>query len=436
MQVSRAGARKAQRLLPAASLPPRPARSGRGLTLAQVVTVPMSFWLLRGQAARLARAGFQVHGVASPGQDAAAFSSEERVAVHGVPMARRVSPFADLLALWRMTAVLRRIAPHVVQAGTPKGGLLGTTAAWLLRVPVRVYMVQGLPMLTARGVRGLLLRLSERVSCAAATHVLCVSRSMRDELVRGGLCDPRKAVVLGDGSSNGVDTAWFDPRRLPAGTGDEVRASLHIPQGAPVVGFIGRVGREKGVGELAGAWQQVRERHPAAHLVIVGPREDADPAPAGALAALEADARVHFTGPDWDTAPLYAAFDICCLPSYREGLPNVPLEAAAMERPTVAFRVPGMVDAVEDGVTGRLVAPRDVAALAAALDGYLADPVLRERHGAAGRRRAVERFERTRVQERLLDFYLSLTQGIVRAPQAEVREFRRPARPSGWEVAR
>ena len=231
---------------------------------------------------------------------------------------------------------------------------------------------------------------------------------MRDELVSAGLCSSRKAVVLGDGSSNGVDTRWFDRMRLPRNTRKAVRFRLGIPQDALVVGFIGRIGREKGICELQRAWREIRDWHPSAHLLIVGPLEASDPVPEETLLALAADSRVHLPGADWNCAPLYMAMDLLCLPSHREGCPNVVLEAAAMELPVVAFRVPGVVDAVEDGVTGWLVNPLNVRELAEALGQYLRDGALRKRHGQAGRRRVTELFERERVWAALTKFYASM----------------------------
>jgi lipopolysaccharide/colanic/teichoic acid biosynthesis glycosyltransferase len=376
--------------------------------LVQVVTVPISFWLIRGHAALISRAGFEVHAISSPGPLADEYSRDQSVPVHPVRMERRIAPGSDLVSLVRLVATLRRLKPRAVQAGTPKAGLLGMIAAYFGRVPIRIYYVHGLPMLTAHGVLRLILRTAERLACAAATHVVCVSHSIRHELVTAGLCPRRKAVVIGDGSSNGVDTCWFNRTRLPEGTREQVRSRLGIPQNALVVGFIGRIGREKGICELHRAWRVLRDQCPAAHLLIVGPPEAADPVPEDTQLALAGDPRVHLPGADWDTPPLYMAMDVFCLPSHREGFPNVLLEAAAMELPVVAFRIPGVVDAVEDTVTGRLVDPLNVNQLAEALGEYLRDDALRTAHGQAGRSRVTERFRRERVWAALTEFYASL----------------------------
>ena len=215
--------------------------------LVNVVTVPISFWLIRGHAAVMSSAGFDVHAISSPGPQADEYSRDQNVPVHPVPMARRIAPWSDLVSLARLVATLKRLRPRLVQAGTPKAGLLGMIAAHFLRVPIRIYYLHGLPMLTAQGLQRLILRTTERLACAMATHVVCVSHSIRHELVTAGLCPFHKAIVLGDGSSNGVDTRWFDRRRLPGSTRKQVRFRLGIPQNALVVGFVGRIGHRRQV---------------------------------------------------------------------------------------------------------------------------------------------------------------------------------------------
>jgi glycosyltransferase involved in cell wall biosynthesis len=159
---------------------------------------------------------------------------------------------------------------------------------------------------------------------------------------------------------------------------------------------------------LAAAWRLLREEYPEAHLLIVGPFETRDPIPAEEVASLHADSRVHLTGVDWNTPPLYSAMDVVALPTYREGFPNVPLEAAAMGLPVVATSVPGCIEAVHDGVTGLLIPPRDSAALAAALSSYLDDQDMRIEHGRAGRERVLQEFRQEELWEAILEEYRRL----------------------------
>jgi glycosyltransferase involved in cell wall biosynthesis len=384
---------------------------GPGERVVHVTTVPMSLTFLRTLVPVLRRAGMTVEAVSSPGADAGVFSRLLDVPVHTVEMPRRISPVRDLIALARLTALVRRLRPDIVHAHTPKGGLLGMIAAWLARVPVRIYHMRGLPLDSATGPRRRLLVHCERLSCRLAHHVICVGPSLRAQAIALALVSPNKSGTLVNGSGQGVDaTGRFDPRRLTPGAGDAVRERFGIPADAPVVGFVGRLVRDKGIVELWAAWTTLRERFPDLHLLLVGSWEPHDPIPRAVRSTLEDDPRVHVAGWDWNTPPLYAAMDLVTLPTYREGFPNVPLEAAAMELPVVATRIPGCVDAVADGTTGALVPARDSAALAAAIGGYVADPDLRRRHGQAGRERVLREFRPERIAEDMLALYRKVMQ--------------------------
>ena len=378
--------------------------------------MPVSLRFLDGQIAHMRRLGLDVAAVSSGGPELEAFGSAHGIDTHAVDMPRRITPLADVAALRTLVRVLRRVRPTIVHSHTPKGGLLGMIAAAIARVPVRIYHMRGLPLMEATGAKRVLLTLSERTSCALAHRVFCVSHSIRDVAIERGICPPGKIVVLAGGSGQGVDaTGRFDPARHPDAR-DRRRAALGIPADAFVVGFIGRIVRDKGVIELEQAWRLLRERVPRARLLLVGPIEPQDPVPPDVLARLRADERVVMPGVDYDTPALYAAMDVVALPSYREGFPNVPLEAAAMERPVVASRVPGCTDAVVDGETGRLVPVRDAAALAAAILEYAADPALRERHGRNARARVLRDFRRERIWDAVAAEYRRLLAAAGIAP--------------------
>jgi len=381
--------------------------SGGGATIVHVMTAPVSLVFLAGQVSFMRNAGYSVHAITSPGPELVSFGAREGVSVLAVDMPRRITPLQDVVALWGLWRALRRIRPDIVHAHTPKGGLLGMLAAWLARVPVRVYHMRGLPFVTAAGSRRRLLRATERFSCALAHRVLAVSHSIRTIAVDERLCEKDKIKVLLGGSGNGVDaTGRFVPQ-APA-VRAEAREALAIPADALVIGFVGRLVRDKGVVELATAWRRLRERISGLHLLLVGPPESEDAVPGEVLAALRADPRVRLTGHARDMPRLYAAMDVVALPTYREGFPNVALEAAAMEIPIVATSVPGCVDAVQHGITGLLVPPRDAAALGDALGRYLEDPTLRKLHGVTARRRVLVEFRREGIWQAVVDEYRSL----------------------------
>ncbi len=358
--------------------------------LVHITTIPETLYFLTGQVSYMKSKGLEVHALSSPGDDLGKFGRQEGIAVHAVEMPRRITPVRDLIAIRRLWRSLRAIKPQIVHAHTPKGGLLGMISAWLARVPVRVYHVHGLPFVTATGVKRTLLRLSERASCLLATQVYSVSHANRDVITAEGLCSPRKIKVLLNGSINGLDAAGrFNPERVGVDAGQGTRAQYGIPAGATVLGFVGRIVRDKGLIELAETWQTLRADFADLHMLVVGPFEPQDPVPDAVKTMLQTDERIHLAGmvgPD-EMPAYYAAMDLLVLPTYREGFPYVPMEAAAMGLPVVASRVPGCTEAVQDGVTGTLVPARDAAALTAALRQYLENPDLRHQHGQAGRAR-------------------------------------------------
>jgi glycosyltransferase involved in cell wall biosynthesis len=261
--------------------------------------------------------------------------------------------------------------------------------------------------MTRTGWRYHLLRLTEKLACAAATNVYCVSPSVRDVVIQLGICAADKVSVLGNGSVSGIDLHRF----RPAGDPDRrrTRRRFGMPENCLVAGFVGRLVRDKGIAELLLAWQDLRQEFPNLHLLCCGEFEPQDPVPEDIRLRLRRDPRVHLTDSFVSDMPaVYAALDVCLLPTYREGLPQVALECAAMEIPMVASRVPGCVDAIQDGITGLLVEPRSPGELAEAAARLLRSADLRARMGKAGRKFVAERFSEQQVLNLLLQEYRRL----------------------------
>ena len=374
-----------------------------------VTTVPVTLPFLAGHVTHAKRKGFEVHALSSPGSPLDEFGRDVEIDVHQALMPRRITPLVDLVAVWQIVRVIRRVRPTIVDAHTPKGGLLAMIAAALCRVPVRIYHQHGLPLMTATGPKRLVLRWTECTSSWLAHQVLCVSESVRAVAIAEGLCAAGKIKVLGHGSIDGIEAdAKFNPARVSAELRQRVRARYQIPEGAPVIGFVGRIVRDKGLIELAQSWRVLREEYPALHLLAAGPFESQDPIPADVEATLRSDPRIHLAGMVYDMPSLYRALDLLVLPTYREGFPASLLEASAMGLPVVATRIPGCIDAVRDGEAGFLVPVRDSEALTAAIRSYLDDPILRAQHGANGRRRVLRDFDPENLRDALFQEYLRL----------------------------
>lgn len=372
--------------------------SPRQPSMAVVVTHAMTArLLLAGQLRYFAEQGLRVTLVTSPGPDLAGLADREGAEVLTVPMAREIHPLSDMVSLVRLILLFRRLRPDIVNASTPKAGLLGLLAARAAGVPVPIYTLRGLRLETATGLRRRLLYLAELVAAASASKVLCVSESLRRRAVELRLVDEGKTLVPGSGSSNGVDLQRFAAAAADTERTLALSRDLRLPDGAPIIGFVGRLTRDKGLAELATAFDRVSERIPEARLLLVGDFENGDPVPEALERRLREDPRIRITGFVHDTAPYYPLMEVLALPSYREGFPNAPLEAAAAGVPTVGSRATGVVDAVVDGRTGSLVPVGDAEALADALLACLHDPAHRRAMGEAALARAGEEFRRELV---------------------------------------
>jgi glycosyltransferase involved in cell wall biosynthesis len=361
-----------------------------------VTTADISLrFLMLNQLASLAEAGYAIAGVSSPGPHVTAL--EDRGIRHvAVPMSRSMTPLADTLALWRLYRVMRRERFTIVHCHTPKAELLGQLAARLAGVPIVVDTFRGVynGAGVGRGRKRLVAALA-RIAASCADVVLCQSRETMTAMVREQFCAPERMTFLG----NGIDIRLFDRARLRPHELDATRNGLGLAPDRPVVGFVGRLVREKGILDLFQAMSLVRARVPGAQLLVVGPADSDKP---DAVAPEQArhyglDHGCVFTGLRTDMPLLYGLMDAFVLPSFREGLPRSPMEASAMGVPCVVTDIPGCREVVEHGRNGLLVPVRSPSALADTISTLLTHTDLAERMGRAGREKAVEDFDEQRV---------------------------------------
>ena len=377
-----------------------------GPRIAYVVTSDLAVKFFEGQSAFLAANGFEVDAICSPGPHLEALR-REGITPWAVPIEREISPARDLVSLWRLWRLFRRIRPDMVVASTPKAGLLGAVAARLAAVPRVQYFLHGLRLETTTGIKRWILWGAEWIACHAAESVRCVSPSLLARTVALRLAPAARCMVIGNGSADGIAMERYALGAKAKFEAKQVRRALRIPAEAPVIGFVGRLTRDKGIQELYEAFTRLQSRYPDLRLLLVGDFETGDPVPSALRARIGADPAVVHTGFLDNVERFYPAMDVMTLPTYREGLPTVLLEAQYAGVPVVTTNATGAVDAIVDGETGLRIPVGDAGALASALDRLLGDAELRSTMGAAGRIWVMKNFHREDLWRELLAWHRS-----------------------------
>jgi glycosyltransferase involved in cell wall biosynthesis len=370
------------------------------------ITHPQTCLTLTGRLRALREAGFRVTLISSPGELLDRTASREGAAPVEIEMERGMAPWSDFRSLVRLWRLLTQLRPDLTEFSTPKAGLLGGLAAMMTGVPARIYMLRGLKLDTTSGVKRRILLMAERVAARCAQVVLCNSESLRAEAIALRIAPADKFKMLGSGSSNGVNVERFSPGA------SVVKTELGLRRESTVIGFVGRLTRDKGVPELIEAFEAILKFEPEAHLLLVGWFDASEDALSPELRVrIECHRRIHCTGYVVDTAPWYRAMDMLVLPTWREGFPNVVLEAAATGIPVITTECTGSRDSVVPEVTGLLIPPGYSEAIVESVIKLLHDPARRRRMGQAARAWVTEHFSDAHVLGLIAAFYRSMVRG-------------------------
>lgn len=369
------------------------------------VSVSMNI-ILKGQLAYMHQY-FDVTGITSP--DAKHFPEiAKREGIRMIPLsiARTIHPWQDLKTLFQLYLLFSKEKPDIVHTHTPKAGLLGMTAAWLARVPVRLHTVGGIPWMEITGWKKKILRFTEKITYAFADKVYPNSKGLQTFILKEKICESEKLKVLANGGSNGIDATYFSPDYT---LGKKTRETYTISDDELVLGFVGRIAREKGISEFLDAFRRLKRDYKV-KMVLVGLFERTygglDPETEQRILH---DPDILFLGRFDDVRPFYAMTDIFVFPSYREGFPNAVLEACAMGVPVVATDINGCNEIIENNINGLLVSPKSSEELYQALLRLFKDTSLRAQLGKKAREQVVRLFRRELIWEALkkeYDFFL------------------------------
>lgn len=366
-----------------------------------VTTVSETFTsILKGQPAYL-NTLLDVELVTSP-DDRSRFI-DEGVKVHRVPMVRGINPLRDIVSVVQMLRLFMRERPSAVHSYTPKAGLVTMLAAWLCRVPIRIHTFTGLIFPTQTGFKKKLLICIDRLICGCATRIVPEGEGVKKDLMAYKITG-KKLSVIGHGNIAGVDLNFFDPK-IPSisETSQSLKSRLKISVDDVVYCFVGRLNKDKGLKELAQAFSVLPV---GAHLIIVGDRDDSAPIDILSMSVFESHPRVHLLGFQQDIRSALFSSDILVLPSYREGFPNVVLQAGAMGMPCIVTDISGCNEIIQAGFNGWLVAPHDHQSLANAMLEALSSPAdVLSQMGENARRRVTSRFDRKDHLLRMASFY-------------------------------
>lgn len=380
----------------------------------RITTVPESLAsLLKGQL-KFMSDHFEIVGVSSFGNgrlDEVAL--KEGIRVVPVEMTRQITPINDLRSAWRLYKLFKKEKPLIVHSHTPKAGTLGMLAAYLARVPYRLHTIAGLPLLEATGLKRRLLDIVEKTTYALATKIYPNSLGLKDIILKYGYTSPRKLKIIGNGSSNGIDTDYFDPDLFTEDEKEGLRQSLDIKKNDFVFVFVGRLVKDKGINELVLAFEKIAEKYKNARLLLVGPFEkDLDPLLPETEEKIIAHEQIDMVGWQNDVRPYFAISDCLVFPSYREGFPNVVLQAGAMGLPSIVTDINGCNEIIKDGANGVLIPPKDADTLFMAMDSYIDIHHNRTKDPNFYRTLIRERFDHHLIWKKLLEEYQQLENNV------------------------
>jgi glycosyltransferase involved in cell wall biosynthesis len=376
--------------------------------LVRITTVAISLdKLLEGQLAFMS-SYFDVIAIAADGPYLEKIAKREGVRSYMVPLTRKITPIRDLQAVYTLYRFLKREKVTVVHSHTPKAGIVGMLAARLAGVEHRLHTVAGLPLMEVTGLKRKVLNFVESLTYRCATKVYPNSLGLTEFIKKEKFCAPFKLKVIGHGSSNGIDTQFFNPELYTENDKMMMREELGISKDAFIFVFVGRLVADKGINELVAAFNRVSRLHSKAVLVLVGPFEDElDPLAKETRTIIDEHSEIYAVGYQDDVRPYFAFAQALAFPSYREGFPNVVMQGGAMGLPCIVTDINGCNEIIQNGLNGIIVKPKDDKSLEDAMLVLMEDRETYKHLRSAARSEITASFEREVMHQAILQEYNS-----------------------------
>jgi glycosyltransferase involved in cell wall biosynthesis len=350
--------------------------------------------LLKGQMKFMHQNGFDVIMGGAAGSEIELLIKNEKCPHVVFPFTRKITPLKDLKALFLLYRFLRKEKPQIVHSHTPKAGTVGMLAAKLAGVPVRLHTIAGLPLMESRGIKRFLLNTVEKITYSCATKIYPNSFGLQQIILENRFCSPDKLKVMGNGSSNGINTRFFHPEAISEAGKKRLRQKHAIQPEDFVFVFVGRLVKDKGINELVNAFKQIQNKSSKIKLLLVGPFEqELDPLHESTLHEIQNNPGIIGTGYQEDVRPYFALSRCLVFPSYREGFPNVPMQAGAMGLPSIVTDINGCNEIITHEFNGLIIPPKDTLAIESAMLRIMEDKVLYQKLKSNARESIVSRFD-------------------------------------------
>lgn len=363
----------------------------------------------RGQPRYMSEHGFDVTMISSDGWELPSVKALEQVPHIEVHLTRKLSPVTDARSIWKLYKLFRKMKPDIIHTENLKANLCGLIAGWMAGVPVRIQTMAGLVSPTKKGFKGWMIRQAEIISFWFATDVWPNSYSSLNFMLKTKMVNPKKARVIGKGSTNGIDLERFNPDAIKPARLEEIKKTVNWQPNDRILLFAGRMVRDKGVEELVGAFGRIYKNFPNLKLVLLGPEEaDLDPLSDETRAAIRNNRQIIHI--EWtDEVEYYLAIsELFVFPSYREGFPNVIMQAGAMKCPVVCSKVFGNIDIITNRVNGLLHESQNTDALLDSLNEALNNKPLMQKLGDQLYKDMVDHYDRYTIYELYIKEYKEL----------------------------